>query len=134
MGLVDRMPYVFGSERVQQTDALRRREHQVVTRVRLQRLLLSIALSGRRVDPLDRDLLLRRVPAELGGRERMPAADQPPKLTIADDAVELELRGSAANPHPRRLSATRVVVVDPVSDRALVVRLLARRQLRHRQH
>ena len=53
------------------------------------------------------------MPAELGGRERMLPADQPPELTLADDPVELELRRTAPDPHPRRLAAARVVVVDP---------------------
>ena len=64
----------------------------------------------------------------------MAAADQPPELALADDPLQLELGRATACPHPRRLAAARVVVVDPRGDRALVVRLLARRQLRHREH
>ena len=74
------------------------------------------------------------MPAELGGRERMLAADQPPELAVADDAVELELRRTTPDPDAQGLAAAGVVVVDPVGDRALVVGLLARRELRHRQH
>src|SRR5215218_8838030 len=64
----------------------------------------------------------------------MLSRDQPPKLSFADHALELELRRPAANPDPRRLAATGVVVVDTARDRALVVRLLARRQLRHGEY
>ena len=134
MRLVHRVTHLVVAERVQEADALRRREHQVVPGHRRERLHLEPALTGRRVDPLDRDLLPGRMPAELSGRERMLAADQPPQLALADDAVELELRRTTADPDAGRLAAARVVVVDPGSDGALVVGLLARRQLRHRQH
>ena len=134
MRLVHGVAHLVVAERVQQADALRRREHEVVPRDRRERLHLEPALAGRRIDPLDRDLLPGRMPAELGGRERMLAADQPPQLALADDPVELELRRAAPDPDARRLAAAGVVVVDPGGDRALVVGLLARRELRHRQH
>ena len=134
MRQVDRVPNLLASERMQEADALRRREHQVVTGDRRQRLLLQPALTRGRIDPLDRNPLLRRMRAEHGGTERMAAADQPPELALTDDPLQLELSRTTAHPHPRRLAPARVVVVDPRRNRALVIRLLARRQLRHRQH
>jgi hypothetical protein len=91
MRLVDRVPHLLASERVQETDALRRREAEVVAGDRGERLLLQPAFVGGRIDPLDRDLLLRRMGAENGGGERMAAADQPSKLALADDPAQLEL-------------------------------------------
>ena len=64
----------------------------------------------------------------------MLAADQPPELALVDDPFELELGRATADPDARRLAAAGVVVVDPGGDGALVVGLLARRELRHREH
>ena len=65
---------------------------------------------------------------------RVDAADQPPELALVHDAFELERPGAPAGPDAGRLAAARVVVVEAGRDGALVVALLARRELRDAQH
>src|SRR5262249_41047645 len=127
MRLAHRVTDIVTAERVQEADALRRREHQVVAGHRRQRLHLDPTLTRSPVDPLHRDLPPGRMAAKLGGRERMLPSDPPPELALTHDPVQLELSRTAPHPNPRRLTPTRVVVLDPVSDRTLVIRLLARR-------
>jgi len=127
--LVDRVPNLRASERVEEAHAFRRREDEVVTSDRRERPWLQPPLPSSRVDRLDRDHPLRRMPAEHGGGERITPVDQPPKLPLLNDAVKLELHRSQPCPHAGRLTSAGVVVLQPARDRALVVRLLTGRQL-----
>ena len=62
--LVDRAAGLLVAERVEQADALRRREDEVEPGDRRELLRLDPALVGQRVDPLDRDHPRLRVPRE----------------------------------------------------------------------
>ena len=134
MRLVDRVPDIRPSERVEKAHALGRREDKVVARDRRQRLHRHVPLAGQGIDPLDADLPLRRMRTEHSGADRMTTTDQPPKLTLPNHTLQPEPDRTGAGPDARRLALARVVGVDPRGDRPLVVGLLARRKLRHRQH
>ncbi len=126
-------PLIVG-ERMQHADALRAREHQVVAADRLQPLRLLAPLARVNVERADGDCPLpHRLPQPLLVR-RIDAAQQCSQVAVADDADEAQSRRATPRPEPRRLAATRVVVVQPSRDLLLVIRLLAQRQLRHTQH
>ena len=135
--LVDRPPGLLVAERVQEADALRDGEDEVEAGDRAERLLLPSPLAARRVDLLDRD---RSAPSDAGAAGCSPVSGWSPRISVSqlavlDDAFEPERQ--------RRLCRSRcpgdsprpgVVVVDPGGDGALVVALLARRQLCDAQH
>src|SRR5215218_4826215 len=121
-------------ERVEQADALRAGEDEVVAGHRGEPLLLLPPLARVDVESANRDrALTHRLSQPLRVR-RVGAAQQGAEVAVLDDADQAEPRGSAAGPDPRRLAATGVVVVQPAGDLLLVVGLVAQRQLRDAQH
>ena len=132
--LIHRAPRLLVAKRVQQADALRHAEDEVEAGHRRQLLHLQLALAAIRVDPLDRDPPRLRMPAQLFLGVRVDAANQPAEFPLVHEPLQLELSGAAARPDAGRLAAARVVVVEPRRDRALVVALLPRRELRDAQH
>ena len=103
MGLVDGAAGLLVAERVEQADALRRREDEVEPGDRGELLRLDAALVGERVDALDRDHPRLRLAtcAQLLLGVRMEAADQPAELALVHDALELERSGASAGPDAR---------------------------------
>ena len=134
VGFADGPAYSLVAERVEEADALGHAEHEVEARNRGELLLLGVPLARVRVDPLDGDRPLLRMPPKPLASERIQAANESPKLPVLDDAFETQSGSAAPCPHPRRLAASGVVVIEARRHRALVVRLLARRELRDRQH
>src|SRR5262249_24757122 len=124
------------TERVEQADALRRREHQVEPRDRSQPLRLHPPLVGERVDAFDCDEPGLHAPTrtQLLLGVRMQAADQAAELAFLHNAVELERSGAAADPNAGRLAQACVVIVEACRDGAFVVALLAWRELRDAEH
>jgi hypothetical protein len=86
------------AERVQQADALRRREDEVEPRDRRELLRLDPPLVGQRVDPLDRDHPRPGMRPQLVSAARVEAADQPAELAVVNVPFELELLRAAACP------------------------------------
>ncbi len=126
-------PLVLG-KRMEQADALRAREDEVVAGDRGEPLLLLPPLAALHVEHANGDRALpHRRPQRCLAR-RVHAPKQRPEIAIFDDADETEPLGAATSPQARRLAPARVVVVQTTSDLLLVVRLLAQRQLRNAQH
>src|SRR3954471_2871867 len=96
MSFVDSAARLLITEGVEEADALGRREHEVETRDRGKPLRLDASLVGERVDALDRDQAGLRLAAcaQLLLGVGMQAADQPAKLALLHEALELE-RSSA---------------------------------------
>ena len=121
-------------ERVQQADALRAREHEVVPGHRREPLRLLAPLAALDVEPPHRDRPLPHRRPQHRAARRVDAAQQRPEPAVLDHAREPERRSTATGPEPRRLAAAGVVVVQPARDLLLVVGLLPERELRHAQH
>jgi hypothetical protein len=134
VGLHDRQPGLFVAEGVEEADALGRAEDEVEAGDGSEPLLLYPSLPARRVDPLDLDRPRGRMLAKLGSRQRMKPANELPQLALLDDAFQIELLGASTGPDTRRLAFARVVVVDTRRHRALVVALLAGRELGDAEH
>jgi hypothetical protein len=132
--LVDGAAGVLAAEGMEEADALRRREDEVEARDRRQLLLLRSPRARVRVDPFDRDRPRLVVPTQLFPAHGVGAAYQQAELALAHNALEPKGRRPTTDPHPRRLTPARVIVIHPRRHRTLVVRLLPRRQLRHTQH
>jgi hypothetical protein len=122
------------AERVQEADALRRREDQIEPGDGGELLLLPPAPARGGVDPLDRDRARLHRSPQLLPRPRIPAPDQRAKLALAHLTLEAQAGGAAPRPLAGRLTRAGVIVVQAGGHRALVIRLLPRRQLRNRQH
>ena len=103
-------PLVVG-QRVQQADALRAREDEVVAGDRREPLRLLPPLARLDVERADRDRPLPHRRAQPRLVRRVDAAKQRAEVAVLDDADEPEPVSSAAGPQPRRLTPTRVVVV-----------------------
>ena len=126
-------PFVVG-ERVEDADALRAGEDEVVAGQRCQPLLLLSPLAGLDVEHAHGDRPLPDGRPQPVVARRVDAAKQRAQIAVADHAHETKMLGPAAGPDAGRLSPARVVVIYPASDLLLVVGLLAHRQLRHAQH
>ena len=121
-------------EGVQETDALRTREDEVVARNRGQPLALVTPLTTLEVERAHRDRPLPHRRAQTRLARGVDPTKQRPEVAVSNDTREPERRAHRACPDPRRLATAGVVVVQAVGDLLLVVGLLPQRQLRHAQH
>ena len=103
-------PLVVG-QRMQQAQALRAREHEVVARDRREPLLLLLPLAAPDIEHPHRDRPRPHRRPQRGPARRIDTTQQRPEIAVLDHADEPERRGTASRPHTRRLAAARVVVV-----------------------
>ena len=135
VGVADRPPHpLVLAQRVQHTDALRTREHQIEARHRRQPLALPHWLARNRIDGLHGDRAPTRRSAQHVPARRVDPTQHHSELAIPCDALETETSGGAAGPEAGRLAAAREVVVHTPGDLRLVVALHPHRQLPNAQH
>src|SRR5205814_130044 len=107
-------------QRVQNADALRAREDEVVAGDRRQGLLGLAPLARLEVELAHVDRALANRSSQPFVSRRIDASQQRSEVPVLDDADEAERLSAAPRPDARRLAATGVVVVDAKRDLLLV--------------